>query len=73
MIRSFNHRGLKALWENSDGSKLDGRMMDRITRRLDALDAVIRPQEMDQPGFDFHTLTGKRRGRYTVHVNRPGA
>ncbi len=71
MIRSFNHRGLKALWEKGDGSKLDRRMVNRITRRLDALDAVIRPQDMDQPGFDFHALTGKRRGTYTVHVNGP--
>ena len=71
MIRSLNHRGLQALWEKGDGSKLDRRMVHRITRRLDALDAAIRPQDMDQPGFDFHALTGKRRGTFTVHVNGP--
>jgi toxin HigB-1 len=71
VIRSFKSRALKALWEKDDRSRLDERMIDRILRRLDALDAAGAPEEMDVPGFDFHPLSGKRRGTYTVHVNGP--
>ena len=71
MIRSFQSRELMALWERDDRSKLDGRMVERIQRRLDALNAAERPEEMNQPGFDFHGLSGKRKGTYSVHVNGP--
>jgi toxin HigB-1 len=46
-------------------------MVERILRRLDALDAVGSAEEMNVPGFDFHRLSGKRQGVYTVHVNGP--
>jgi toxin HigB-1 len=71
MIRSFKSRALKGLWEQDDRSKIDARLVDRIIRRLDALDSAARPEEMDQPGFGFHPLSRKRRGVYTVHVNGP--
>jgi toxin HigB-1 len=71
MIRSFKSRALKSLWEQDDRSKLDARLVDRIIRRLDALDSAASPEEMDQPGFDFHPLGRKRRGVYAVHINGP--
>ena len=46
-------------------------MVDRILRRLDALDVAETPEEMNIPGFDFHRLSGRRQGTYTVHVNGP--
>jgi toxin HigB-1 len=39
--------------------------------RLDRLDVVTRPEEMNLPGFNFHALTGFNPTRYTVHVNGP--
>ena len=71
MIRSCTSRALKALWEKDDRSRLDERMVDRILRRLDALDAAASPEEMNVPGFAFHPLSGKRRGTNSVHVNGP--
>jgi toxin HigB-1 len=71
VIRSFKSRALRALWEKDDRSGVDKRMVDRIQRRLDALDAAASPEEMNIPGFDFHPLGGRRRGAYTVHVNGP--
>ena len=38
--------------------------------RLDAIDAAVRPEDVDIPGFNFHPLRGKPQ-RYTVHVNAP--
>jgi toxin HigB-1 len=71
VIRSFKSRALRALWEKDDRSGVDKRMVDRILRRLDALDVAETPEEMNIPGFDFHRLSGRRQGTYTVHVNGP--
>lgn len=70
MIKSFSHKQLKALWEGKQ-SKIDQRMHNRILRRLDALDAAGKPEDMNIPGFDFHTLRGFTPTRFTVHINGP--
>jgi proteic killer suppression protein len=46
-------------------------MRRRILRRLDRLDVAVRPEEMNIPGFDFHSLRGFTPTRYSVHVNGP--
>ncbi len=46
-------------------------MHSRILRRLDALDAATAPEDMNPPGFDFHSLCDPKPTRYTVHVNGP--
>jgi proteic killer suppression protein len=70
VIKTFQNKQLKALWE-SGRSKADARMHARILRRLDALDAASRVEELDVPGFDFHALKGFRPTRYTMHVDGP--
>ena len=70
MIKTFNHKGLQALWETSK-SRIDARLHARILRRLDALEAATRPEDLNLPGFDFHALRGFTPTRYTVHVNGP--
>ena len=70
MIKSFNSKPLRSLWETGR-SKIDARLHSRILRRLDALNDAKRPEDMNIPGFKFHFLQGSRRTRYTVHVNGP--
>ena len=70
MIKTFQNKQLKALWE-SGRSKIDARMHARILRRLDVLDAATTIEELDVPGFDFHALKGFRPARYTMHINGP--
>lgn len=70
MIKSFKHKQLRALWEIGK-SRIDARFHARILRRLDALDAATKPEDMKLPGFDFHPLQGFNPTRYTVHVNGP--
>jgi proteic killer suppression protein len=71
MIKSFGSKPLRAFWEKSDASKIAPRLRGRIERRLDALDQAMSPEDMNIPGFDFHALTGNRKGTYAVHVNGP--
>jgi hypothetical protein len=43
-------------------------MHKRIFARLDRLDVAVRAEEMNVPGFDFHSLHGFDPKRYSVHV-----
>lgn len=70
MIKSFKNKELRKLW-NGGVSKIDSKMHKRILRRLDTLDAASSAEDMDLPGYDFHSLNGFSPVRYTVHVNGP--
>jgi proteic killer suppression protein len=52
-------------------ARIDARLHKRILIRLDRLNAASAPEQMNLPGFDFHTLKGYVPTRYTVHVNGP--
>ncbi len=71
MIRSFKSKGLAELWEKGRTRKIDPKMHERILRRLDRLDVILRPEEMNVTGFDFHPVRGFKPTRYSVHVNGP--
>ncbi len=71
MIRSFRSRPLRAFWETGDASRIAPPLRARIERRLDALDQAVVPKDMNIPGFDFHVLSGRRKGTFSVHVNGP--
>jgi proteic killer suppression protein len=70
MIRSFKSRALNVYWWSGDVSGIRADHVERIRRRLDALDAARRPGDMNIPGFNFHRLRGTP-VRYTVHINGP--
>jgi toxin HigB-1 len=69
MIRSFRSKSLRRFAERGDGSKSSVRNPDRIRRILARLDAAMKPEDMDLPGFRFHGLKGKDRGRYAVDAS----
>ena len=71
MIKSFKHKGLRDLFAKGSSAKVDARMNDRILKRLEALDQATRPEDMNFPGWKFHSLSGFEPTRYTVHVNGP--
>ena len=71
MIRSFRHKGLAELWATGKSGKVDARMHRRLSLRLDRLNIVTAPEQMNVTGFDFHTLRGFNPTRYTVHINGP--
>jgi proteic killer suppression protein len=71
MIKTFKHKGLAELFTKSRTGRIDARLHKRILRRLEALDAAEAASDMNNPGYDFHALSGDRKGAYTVHVNGP--
>jgi len=71
MIKTFKNKALADLWENSRTAKIDAKMHKRILVRLDRLDVCTAPEDMNLPGFDFHSLHSFNPVRFTVHVNGP--
>lgn len=47
----------------------DWRMIAKIARILDRLDAAVSPQDMNLPGYNLHELSGKDRGTWSVRVS----
>ena len=71
MIRTFKSKALSEPWTNGRSSKIDAKMRKPIFARLDRLDVAVRAEEMNVPGFDFHSLQGFNPKRDSVHVNGP--
>ena len=68
MIRSFRSKALKLFAESGDGSKLSVRNVERLKIMLAQMNAAVVPEELNLPGFYFHPLRGKDKGRFSVRV-----
>lgn len=66
MIRSFRSKTLARFAATGNPKGLSVQKPDRIARLLKALDAALRPEDMNLPGLRFHALRGKDKGRYAV-------
>ena len=42
---------------------------EKLARILDRLDASVRPNDMNLPGYKLHKLTGKEEGTWSVCVS----
>lgn len=69
MIRSFRHKGLARYFTKDDHRGIDAQHEARIRRILDRLDAAVRPDDMNLPGYGFHPLKGTLRGAFAVSVS----
>ena len=67
VIRSFQHKGLRQLFEAGTSAKVNHDQQARIVRLLDVLESSAAPGDMNLPGFHFHRLRG-RPVRYSVRV-----
>ena len=69
MIRSFRDRGLREFFETGNPRRLSVQNPTRIRRILLALNDATRPEDMNLPGFRFHQLVGRDKGRYAVNAS----
>lgn len=69
MIRTFKDKGLRQFFTTGDPRKLSVQKPDRVARILAALDDAERPEDMNVPGFRFHALSGRFKGRYAVNAS----
>ncbi len=69
MIGTFRSKALRNFAARGDPSKLSVPNIDRVRRILARLNAALRPQDMNLPGYRFHALKGGAKGRYTVDAS----
>jgi proteic killer suppression protein len=69
MIRSFRHRGLKALYDGRTTRRVAPEQLEKLRDILALLDRSRRPRDMDLPGFRLHPLKGALQGHFAVSVS----
>jgi len=67
--KTFNHKGLRLLWEKDDTSKLSPGQVEKLRRILAVLNTA---KSLDPiraiPGYKLHALSGKMDGFWSVWV-----
>jgi len=68
MLKSFRNKALQRFFETRKPRGLSVQDDRRVGRILAALDDAERPEDLNIPGYRFHGLSGKDKGRYSVRV-----
>ncbi len=68
MICSFQHRGLKRLYERGDASGIGPDLLDKVRTILEHLDSAQSVEGMRLPALCLHALKGDLKGYYAVTV-----
>ncbi len=63
------HKGLRALHERDDPSRVPAGFAPRLRRILFRLQEATDPASADAPGFRLHPLKGDRAGQWSVRVS----
>ena len=69
MIESFQHKGLRRLFEDDDRRKVPAAHSDKIARILARLNEAMTVQDMGLPGYRLHPLKGELTGFWSVSVS----
>ena len=69
MIRSFRSKALRRFLEQGNVSKLSVPNVRRLETILARLDGAMVPEDLNLPGYRFHGLKGKDKGRYAVDAS----
>jgi toxin HigB-1 len=70
-IRNFAHKGLKKLYEEDSARGVPPEAVDKLRKMLAYLDEMDDPGELRVlPAWKAHTLTGDRKGTWSLSVTR---
>ncbi len=69
MIRTFRHKGLKALYQENRTQGLNPQWLKRIRAIQARLDVSREPSDMDFPGLRLHPMKGTYKGFWAVDVS----
>jgi proteic killer suppression protein len=68
MIESFNHKGLKGLFENGDRKLIRADLVERTSTLLAYLEAAKVIEDLDIPSLRLHALKGELKGYWAITV-----
>ena len=69
MIKSFRHKGLRALFETGSAAGVKPNHASKLRLQLAALDSAQTIDDMSIPGFRLHPLKGAMAGRWSITVS----
>ena len=70
-IRSFAHQGLRRLYEDGNAKGVPAGALDKLRKMFAFLDAMREVEELRQLAtWKVHTLTGGRKGTWSLSVTR---
>ena len=70
-IRNFSHRGLSALYTEGNPKGVRPDTVDKLRKMFALLDAIESPNELRAVTvWKAHTLTGDRKGTWSLSVTR---
>ena len=69
MIRSFQHKGLERFFMKGIQSGIQAKHATKLRLILGRLNASVNPQDMNLPGLYLHSLSGDRKGVWSVRVS----
>ncbi|MFY9558875.1 MAG: type II toxin-antitoxin system RelE/ParE family toxin [Terriglobales bacterium] len=70
-IRNFSHKGLKKLYADDSVQGVPPDAADKLRKMLAFLDDMDGPEELRSlPTWKVHTLTGDRKGTWSLSVTR---
>ncbi|MEP7348569.1 MAG: type II toxin-antitoxin system RelE/ParE family toxin [Sphingorhabdus sp.] len=69
MIHSFRSKALRRFAEQGDASKLSVPNVRRVETILARLEAALSPEDLNLPGYRWHGLKGRDKGRYAVDAS----
>lgn len=69
MIKTFQHKGLKAFFETGSKAGIQPHHAGKLGRQLARLDVAKSVTDMNVPGWGLHLLTGNLAGHYSITVN----
>ena len=68
-IRTFAHKGLKRLYADDNAKGVPPDTVDKLRKMLAFLDDMYDPEELRAlPSWKVHTLTGDRKGTWSLSV-----
>jgi proteic killer suppression protein len=68
-IRTFAHKGLKRLYADDSAKGVPADTVDKLRKMLAYLDNMEDPEELRTlPAWKVHTLTGDRKGTWSMSV-----
>ncbi|MEQ1705767.1 MAG: type II toxin-antitoxin system RelE/ParE family toxin [Rickettsiales bacterium] len=70
-IRNFVHKGLKRLYMEDSGRGVPPDTVDKLRKMFAYMDDMQDPDELRMlPAWKVHTLTGDRKGAWSLSVTR---
>jgi proteic killer suppression protein len=69
MIKSFRHTSIERFFQTGTRAGIQVAHAPRLARQLSALNSARRAENMNLPGWNWHSLKGSLTGNWSVSVN----